>query len=74
MKPPLHFWLYVFRHTFATRMAEAGMPEKALMEIMGHEDTAVTLKKTLRNEKPPKHCCFRGFKMAGPAEFESTIH
>lgn len=43
IKPPLNFRLYDFRHTFATRMAEAGMPEKALMEIMGHEDIAVTL-------------------------------
>ena len=39
--PPLtNHWL---RHTFATRMVEAGVLPKALQEIMGHKDIATTM-------------------------------
>lgn len=38
------FTLYDFRHTFATRMAEAGMHQTALQMIMGHSDISITLK------------------------------
>lgn len=41
--PPLHYTLYDFRHTFATRMVEAGMPLKTLQYIMGHEDVSTTM-------------------------------
>jgi site-specific recombinase XerD len=33
---PLHFVLYDLRHTFATRMAEAGCPLSVLAAILGH--------------------------------------
>lgn len=44
MTPPVDFTLYDFRHTFATRMAEAGVSEQALTSIMGHSDISTTLK------------------------------
>lgn len=34
---------YDFRHTFATRMAERGMPAETLRAIMGHADVKTTL-------------------------------
>jgi integrase len=36
VKPPLAFVLYDFRHTFATRMIEAGNPVAIVAAIMGH--------------------------------------
>lgn len=38
-----NYTLYDFRHTFATRMAEAGMPLKALQAIMGHVNIKTTM-------------------------------
>lgn len=43
VKKPVDFVLYDFRHTFATKAAEAGMPPKTLQAIMGHSDIATTL-------------------------------
>ena len=43
LRPAVDCSLYSFRHTFATRMAEAGMNQKALQEIMGHSDIKITL-------------------------------
>lgn len=40
---PLSLTLYDFRHTFATRMAEAGMPPKTLQAILGHSDISTSL-------------------------------
>lgn len=34
---------HTFRHTFCTRMAEAGMNPKALQYIMGHASIQMTL-------------------------------
>ena len=34
---------HVFRHTFCTNMANAGMDLKSLQYLMGHSDTSVTL-------------------------------
>ena len=34
---------FVFRHTFATRMREAGADVKATAEIMGHTEVELTL-------------------------------
>jgi len=42
--PRISFTLYDFRHTFATHMAEAGVPEQALTSLMGHTDISTTLK------------------------------
>lgn len=42
--PINNYSLYDFRHTFATRMAEAGMNVKTLQYIMGHASIEVTMK------------------------------
>ncbi len=42
-RPPLRISLYDFRHTFATRMAERGMPHVMLKTIMGHSNITITL-------------------------------
>ena len=34
---------HVFRHTFCTNMANAGMDIKALQYVMGHSDASITL-------------------------------
>lgn len=34
---------HVFRHTFCTNMADAGMDLKSLQYLMGHSDVSVTL-------------------------------
>ena len=34
---------HVFRHTFCTKMAHAGMDVKLLQYLMGHSDVGVTL-------------------------------
>jgi integrase len=44
IRPPVKCSLYDFRHTFATKMAEAGMHQTALQAIMGHTDISITLK------------------------------
>lgn len=40
---PVDCSLCDFRHTFATRMAERGMPYVVLQAIMGHADISITL-------------------------------
>lgn len=40
---PVKATLYDLRHTFATRMAEKGMPHATLKMIMGHKDIQTTL-------------------------------
>lgn len=42
--PPVEFSLYDFRHTFATKMAQAGMPMKTLQYVMGHSEISTTMK------------------------------
>ena len=42
-KPLPHITPHVFRHTFCTNMANAGMDVKTLQYIMGHSDVGVTL-------------------------------
>ncbi|NLJ95012.1 MAG: site-specific integrase [Clostridiaceae bacterium] len=44
IRKPVKCTLYDFRHTFATRQAENGMPIHILAELMGHEDTSTTMK------------------------------
>ncbi len=44
IRPAVTCSLYDFRHTFATRMAEAGMNPKTLQYILGHTDISITLK------------------------------
>lgn len=34
---------HVFRHTFCTNMADAGMDIKSLQYLMGHSDVGITL-------------------------------
>lgn len=42
-KPLPHITPHVFRHTFCTTMANAGMDIKTLQYVMGHSDVGVTL-------------------------------
>lgn len=42
-KPLPHITPHVFRHTFCTNMANAGMDLKSLQYVMGHSDIGVTL-------------------------------
>lgn len=42
-QPLPHITPHVFRHTFCTNMANAGMDVKALQYLMGHSDVSVTL-------------------------------
>lgn len=42
-KPLPHITPHVFRHTFCTNMANAGMDIKTLQYVMGHSDIGVTL-------------------------------
>ena len=42
-KPLPHITPHVFRHTFCTNMANAGMDIKNLQYVMGHSDVGVTL-------------------------------
>ena len=42
-KPLPHITPHVFRHTFCTNMANAGMDIKNLQYVMGHSDVDVTL-------------------------------
>ncbi len=42
-KPLPHITPHVFRHTFCTNMASAGMDIKNLQYVMGHSDVGVTL-------------------------------
>ena len=41
--PLPHITPHVFRHTFCTNMANAGMDIKALQYVMGHSDASITL-------------------------------
>ena len=44
IEPAIKITMYSFRHTFATRCIQRGMPAHLLKEIMGHEDIQTTLK------------------------------
>lgn len=43
-KSKVHFVLYDLRHTFATRMVEAGIDLATLKDILGHTDIRVTMR------------------------------
>ena len=38
-----HFSCHILRHTFCTRMCEAGVNPKVIQDIMGHEDISTTM-------------------------------
>lgn len=40
--PFAHITPHTFRHTFATRSLEEGMPPKVLQTILGHSDMSMT--------------------------------
>ncbi len=40
-RAPLNFVLYDFRHTFATRLAEAGVDQATLAAILGHNSLRI---------------------------------
>jgi len=40
----MKFVLYDFRHTFATRMVEAGIDLATLKDVMGHTDIRTTMR------------------------------
>ena len=42
-EPLPHITPHVFRHTFCTNMANAGMDIKSLQYVMGHSDAGITL-------------------------------
>ena len=42
-KPLPHITPHVFRHTFCTNMANAGMDIKSLQYLMGHSDASITM-------------------------------
>lgn len=44
IRPPIERTMYDFRHTFGTRMAEAGVSDYVLCSLMGHSDISVTKK------------------------------
>ena len=41
--PLPHITPHVFRHTFCTNMANAGMDIKSLQYLMGHSDASITM-------------------------------
>ena len=43
-RPPLHFVLYDFRHTYATRRVERGMPLGTLAAILGHSSLRMVMR------------------------------
>ena len=42
-QPLPHITPHVFRHTFCTNMANAGMDIKSLQYLMGHSDAGITM-------------------------------
>lgn len=44
IEKPVHFTMYAFRHTFASKMAALGMSHVALRSIMGHTNISTTMK------------------------------
>ena len=38
------FSLHVFRHTFATRCLEQGIPYDVIRDLLGHDDIKLTMK------------------------------
>ena len=50
--PPIRF--HALRHTYATRLFEAGVPPKTVQELMGHADISTTMNiytHVMENEK-----------------------
>ncbi|MBQ6800378.1 MAG: site-specific integrase [Bacteroidaceae bacterium] len=57
-----HFSCHILRHTFATRMCEAGVNIKVIQETLGHADVSTTLNIYADATKDLKRAEFAGFE------------
>ncbi len=64
-----HFSCHSLRHTFTTRMCEAGVNVKVIQDILGHKDISTTLNIYADVTKELKKETFAGFE----EQFKTTM-